>query len=189
MLTHATLKSLKNTFERIATCYLPAFCVLAACSFEAAHAEIYKSVDKHGRVVYTDRPSPSDKNSAVELPVLNTQPPVQSTAKNPTRATDEAVPNYEVLIIAPANQSQIPMGQHQVPVNLQLTPQLGADHHVQLYLDGQPFGSPSRSPQLMLDNLHRGEHTLVAAVVDKQGKALKRSASVLFYVQRRTVLN
>jgi len=153
------------------------------------HAEIFKSVDKHGKVTFTDRPAPSDKNSAVELPSLNTQPPIQTTRTASPRATEQDAPTYLIQIMTPSEQGQIPMGQHQVPVSLQLTPQLSANHRVQLYLDGQPIGPPSHGTQLTLDNLHRGEHTLQAAVVDQQGKELNRSTSVLFYVQRRSVLN
>jgi len=163
--------------------------LLITFGHSALHAEIFKSVDKHGKVVYTDRPAPSDKNSAVELPSLNTQPPIQTTRTASPRATEQGAPTYLIQIMTPSEQGQIPMGQHQVPVSLQLTPQLSANHSVQLYLDGQAFGPPSHSTQLILDNLHRGEHTLQAAVVDQQGKELNRSTSVLFYVQRRSVLN
>ena len=42
----------------------------------AAHAEIYKTVDEHGNTVYTDNPGHNDKAEPVDLPELNTQPPV-----------------------------------------------------------------------------------------------------------------
>jgi len=180
--------TLNNTPSRSLNGALVAALLLLAFGQSAAHAEIFKSIDKHGRVVYTDRPSPSSKNSAVELPSLNTQPPIQTTTAT-RRPAAEAAPTYTVQIVTPAEQAQIPMGQHQVPVSLQLTPPLSANHSVQLYLDGQPFGAPGHSAQLMLDNLHRGEHTLQAAVLDQQGKELNRSGSVLFYVQRPSALN
>ena len=154
-----------------------------------ALAGIYKTVDENGKVVYTDRPDPNDASKAVELPVLNTQPSTPVAA--PKRAPREvrAPQKYLISVSSPGDNSQIPMGQKLVPVNISLQPALFKEHRVQLYLNGSRFGPARQSSQFTLDNLYRGEHKLRAAVVTKKGKIISRSASVTVAVQRRSVLN
>jgi len=188
---HSPLKALSTPLKRVIKHGLPAVFLLSTLSLGLAQAEIIKTIDENGRVTYTDNPAAKKSGRAekVELPTINTQPPIQNTAGAPRRDTDQAAPIYEVLITAPVDQSQIPMGQHQIPVSLKLTPPLSANHRVQLYLDGQPSGAPSHSTQLLLENINRGEHILTAAVIDQKGKELNRSPGVLLYIQRRSVLN
>ena len=188
---HPPLKALSPPYNRVIKHGLAAIFLLSIFGLGLAQAEIIKTIDENGRVTYTDNPAAKKSGRAekVELPTINTQPPIKNTAGAPRRDNDQAAPTYVVLITAPVDQSQIPMGQHQIPVNLKLTPPLSANHRVQLYLDGQPSGAPSHGTQLLLKNINRGEHTLTAAVIDQKGKELKRSPSVLLYIQRRSVLN
>ncbi|GAB3108213.1 DUF4124 domain-containing protein [Aestuariicella hydrocarbonica] len=150
-----------------------------------AAAEIYKSVDEHGNVIYTDNPKGNNKVNTVELPPVNTQPatPVyQRPTQQPSQSTE-----YQVTIHAPQDGAQIPTGQRDIPVSLNVSPQLKQGAYIQILLNGQVFGSDFHATQFTLQGVYRGEHHLQAVVISASGEELARSDSVTIYVHRASV--
>lgn len=152
----------------------------------AASAAIYKTVDENGRTVYTDNPPANKPVEAVKLPELNTQPPV-TTPSRPAEKAVAAPVQYRVSIAAPAEGTQIPMGQHEVPVSLDISPSLRDGAYVQILLNGEPFGPTFQGSHIVLTKVYRGEHQLQAAIYSAEGEELARSNSVTLYVQRQSV--
>lgn len=150
-------------------------------------AAIYKTVDKHGNTVYTDNPPANQPAETVELPSLNTQPPVSVQQRSRTTQSHAAT-RYQVSINAPAPGAQIPMGQHEIPVSVELSPALQDGDYLQVLLNGTPFGGVFYSPQIVLTEVYRGEHSLQVGVFSQDGEELARSESVTLYVQRPSVL-
>ena len=169
------------------TClHLLAACCLAVGS-STLQAEIYQTVDKDGKVTFTDNPRQSDKTTETKLPPTNTTtlpPPINRSVSDSGKSTQR---HYEVTIISPAAESQIPPGQRDITVNISLDRPLLAAHYLQLYLNGTPQGKPFKGNSAVLEEVYRGAHVLTAAVTTKRGKVISSSAAVNIYVQRAKV--
>lgn len=163
----------------------PLWLCLTLLAAATTSADIYKTVDAQGRTVYTDTPPPNQPAEAVELPELNTQPPVTAQPRPAARPAPTQI-QYQVTITAPANGTQIPMGQQEIPVSLRINPNLRDGAFVQILLNGTPVGATFEGDQTVLTEVYRGEHLLQAAIYDRDGVELTRSDSITLYVQRQS---
>ncbi len=157
-----------------------------------APAQIYRTVDEQGNVVFTDTPPPAGTESEeVTLPQINTTPPPEprpDLAPEPNETAEEpAKPEYGVAITVPADETTIPMGPGNFAVSGLVRPSLGSGHQVQLYVDGVPWGEPQSVPSWELTNVFRGAHDITIAVVDSEGRHQAVSEPVRVYVLRPSV--
>tara|TARA_B100000446_G_scaffold29101_3_gene24342 strand:+ start:909 stop:1409 length:501 start_codon:yes stop_codon:yes gene_type:complete len=147
-----------------------------------AAADVYKSVDEDGRVIYTDNPHGKQQVEKVDLPSINSQPAIPIT---PPKKTDQAMATqYRLSIVSPAHESHIPTGQAEITVRVKLQPKMNSEQRIQLLLNGRAFGPASKTPNIRLSDVYRGEHQLAARLQDSQGKTLAQSASITLYVKR-----
>ena len=153
-----------------------------------ATAEIFKTTDKQGRVVYTDQPAASDtKAKPVELRDTNKLPAVVVTPYTPTvHHQDPAMPPYTIEITSPAAGTTLLAHQRNLSVSVTLNQDLQAGHSIAYYIDAN-VAQDSTDLNVTLNEPPRGEHKLHAAVKDKAGKILAESASVTFIVMRPIV--
>jgi hypothetical protein len=158
-------------------------CLLLALGLPAT-AQIYSYTDANGNTVYTNQPPEGIDAKTIDLPPTNSvaaQPvsPPSSTPDSPV-----AGDAYRVLQL-----TDIPDGQAMranngtFSVGVILQPALAAGHQLQLLLDGQPSGPPSKRPPLHLSNVPRGDHQLAVQVLSGS-QVLQRSAVITFTVQR-----
>jgi hypothetical protein len=168
--------------------------VIAAVSFlfaNTASAAVYKTVDEHGNVVYTD--DPAGHGEPIKLPPLSTVPPpkyLQAPANSADEGAGTASSGYRQLTItAPTQDETLRDNTGNVPVTAKVTPELNAPagDRLQYFLDGQPYGQPTDSQKLLMPNLDRGEHTVSVAVVSPSGKELSHSDDVRFYLHRQSI--
>jgi len=158
----------------------------------ASQATIYRTVDKNGNIIYSDVESDNSKPVTVDVAPGYTPPtivlPIEEDAKKEEAII--AVPNYTLSITSPV-QNQTFQNPESVPVVATILPKLNKERADKLVfkLDGKPVGSPQTPSNTVLTELERGSHILVVSVVDKKGKVLKRSKSILFHVQRHSVIN
>lgn len=162
------------------------FCLLSFCLLTVAtQAEVFKSIDEDGNVIYTDNPRGQQAIEKVELPSINRQPAIHVP---PIEKTQEAAKlRHSITITAPANGAQIPTGEPDVQIFANIKPFLNADHRIRFIHNGKISGKASKSPVLLLSSVHRGEHQISAQLVNKDGKIIARSKAVTFYVQRHSV--
>ena len=157
----------------------------------AATAQIYKTTDEEGNVVFTDSPPQGVEREEVELPRTNTAPPPPERAAPPSKEEEEeedaADVEYGVVITVPENETTIPMGPGNFTVSAVVRPSLGADHRLQLLMDAVPWGDPQAATSWALTNVFRGAHDIAVAVVDSDGKSLAISEPVRVYVMRPSV--
>jgi hypothetical protein len=155
-----------------------------------AFAGIYKSVDEHGNVIFTDQPTPgAEMIEKKEIPVIETRPVVLPESAAPPVGEDEE--GYQrIEITSPANDSAVRQNDGNVSVSVALEPPLIIEggHELVLYLDGSEYGRSS-SPAFQMINLDRGAHNLVVAVVDGDGNELLRSKPVNFTLHRHSALH
>ncbi len=174
--------------------------VLALCLALAAapaNAQIYKIVDEHGNVSFTDVP-PKDKSAAVQVSPGNTYSAQDAQTAPPTiklspdaEADAEATTfSYErVSIVSPAQDQAIRENSGNLSVTLDISPtyEPSSGHVIQLLLDGRLFESGTATT-LGIENVDRGTHTLTAQVVDPNGQVLAASNPTTFHMMRVSVL-
>ena len=161
--------------------------LLASC---VASAQIYKTTDEQGNVVFTDTP-PADTNAErIEVRSPNTTPPPPPVEAAPQPASEEqenVAVEFSVAITAPDNETTIPMGPGNFSVSARVAPALAQEEALQLYLDDEPWGEPQQATDWDLTNVFRGAHDLTVAVLDVDGNRLAISTPVRVYVMRPSV--
>ena len=158
----------------------------------AGQAEIYRSTDAEGNVVFTDTPPPHGSTSdRVEIQRINTvePPPPINLPQQKTEAPKPEAPPYTIQIVSPAPETSFPMGPGNFTVSVLVTPALAKYEGLQLFIDGTPQGSPQRDTMWDLTNVFRGQHDLTVSVVDSAGKTIVTSDPVRVYVHRPSINN
>lgn len=157
-----------------------------------SHATIYKVVDEHGNVTYTDIP-PADRSRAepVKLPAINTRAATELQPQaGPEAEREEAgdnAPYIQAAISSPENDFTLPPGQQSLAVEVALEPGLQEGHWVQILVDGSAAGSPVQSSAQSLQNLERGMHFISAHVLDGNGRIVAETDTITVHVQRSIV--
>ena len=158
-----------------------------------AASRIYKTVDKHGNVVFTDVPPAEDKQAAevqlgagnsfksddarVTAPAPDSEPAPAGTDSAPMEARYSAAE-----IVSPANDEALRSNVGTVSVQVRVQPSLQPGHRLRLLVDDIPqMISPAGTT---LSGINRGTHTLVLEVVDAGGPTLYRGAQSTFHLQR-----
>lgn len=147
-------------FRRICSAAILALITLPLASL----AQVYKSVDKDGNVIFSDQASPGSES--VDVPSTNTLPSVTPTKPKRKKATAGAVYDY-VGITSPANDEAVVAPGGNFSVSVVTEPGLRSGHTVILLLDGAPT-SVGGSGSFNLETVPRGTHTLEARVQDAQ---------------------
>lgn len=149
-----------------------------------ASAEVYKTVDKQGRVTYTDTPPAKTTPKAVELPSINTMPGTQATAiPSSDNSQPPATADYQLEITNPSNGTTLLPEERSVNISVNLNPALGEGMQLAYYLDGTLIEQTTQLG-ISLNEPPRGEHKLSAAVLDDEGKTLVQSQTVTIVVMR-----
>ncbi|HKK06575.1 MAG TPA: DUF4124 domain-containing protein [Gammaproteobacteria bacterium] len=167
--------------------------ILCLCAPALADQKVYKTVGPNGEVTFSDKPSPGAKEmdvppapsyKAPPLPVLPQSP--SDTLQNQTQQTTS---RYQLVsIVAPANDQTVvnTAGKVQVTVLIQPPLKAGRGDEVRIRLDGKVVKT-GNSPNVTLDNVNRGTHTVSAAVVDRDGNTLIESSSNTFHLHRPSI--
>lgn len=152
----------------------------------AAQAQtIYRSTDAEGNVVFTDKPPTAGTvNEEVKLRPMNTAPAPEPQPPRQPEAEQQAPIKHTVSIVAPADQTVIPMGGGDFEVQASVEPALAAGERLQLRVDGAASGSPQTGISWSLRNVFRGGHNLSIQRLDADGKVIAESDPVHVQVMR-----
>ena len=182
---------------------LPALWAVAPAS-----AQIYKHVDEHGNVTFTDVPPKNpEQGDALELstgndyaePLASGAEPTESQSPARRRSNDandiepeEPTPTQytSVAITSPTPDEAIRDNAGNVTISYMAEP--GLDHrfgHVaRLVLDGQVHSTTTNST-FALQNLDRGSHTAKIEILNSEGAPVSASATIEFHVLRFSALH
>jgi len=150
-------------------------------------AEVYRSVDEDGNVTFSDEPTPGAEWIEIrELPTIKTPPPRLLEEETGAAVPTSPLEYSKLEITFPVDDTSVRDNAGNVTVNVSLEPALNPDDRLVLYMDGVK-AQEGASPQFSLANVDRGTHSLSVAVVDKDGKELKRSNTVSFTLLRHSV--
>ena len=155
-------------------------------------AQIYKTTDEDGNIVYTDKPSASGNTTEkVELNPTNTAPPPPEVSRPEPEIVKEEPEqeSYTVVIDTPANETTIPMGPGNFLVSAGINPPPKGGENLQLHVDGTPWGEPQASASWDLKNVFRGAHDLTVSVLDSKGEPLVTSPPIRVFVLRPSINN
>lgn len=154
----------------------------------SAHAEIYKSINAAGEVVYSD--TRTQGAETMKMPALPTYTPPPITSYTTRNAESLQAAEYEdVVFLKPEDDATVRNNQGIIHTELKLTPALRGNHRVQFYLDGEAYGEPGRSIRTTMRDVDRGEHTLTASVLDANGDSLISADPVIVHLHRETIHN
>lgn len=154
-----------------------------------AQAEVYKSVNEKGEVVYSDTPVQGAER--MRLPELQTYtpPPVPKfrTADKPAAKTG-IYDSFDFL--KPGNESTIRNNLGIVELQLRLEPslKLRSNHRIQFYMNGERYGPLLDRSAITISNVDRGTHTFSASVFDAGGAEQISTPTITVYVQRESQL-
>ncbi|WIX32261.1 DUF4124 domain-containing protein [Salinicola sp. JS01] len=158
-------------------------------------APVYRHIDAQGNVVYSDRPASGERVELAPISVVDPQGEAEGVSgmvpSSPPReaSAPEAAASYTRFEIAsPADGTTLPTGRAgDVQVRLAIQPPLADADRVQLRVDGEVRQSPMRTQVFAVSGLARGEHQLLAEIVDPQGQVQLATPPVTLYVQRASV--
>lgn len=155
-------------------------------------ADVYKTVDKDGRVIYTDKPK-SDKAEKIELREINTVPspppqPLPQSVPVDSMGAQEAAIDYQIGIISPRSDVTIPVGQRDLAIAININPALQPGHLLVYFMNGELLEETIMN-NIILKDVPRGTHTLVVEAIDANGRSLGTSAPVIVNVIRPNIKN
>ena len=157
-----------------------------------AQAEVYKSINASGEVIYSDVPSRGAER--IEMPALPTYTPVPLPV--PAAPADSAGPADDATynsfsITRPLDDETIRSNNGSVNLSVSLDPglQIEQGHRIQFFLDGKPQGKPVARMSASLQNVDRGTHSVSAAVIDESGDAVINALPVTIHIMRASILN
>ena len=157
-----------------------------------ASAEFYKWVDESGVVHYTDK-RPDDGAVPLDLPKSmffnpgNRTSSSSSAGKQQDTATEDLGSYQKLAISKPANGETVRSNEGNVTVIVELEPNLGKTHLLQLFLDGEAVGGGLKTSSMMLQNVERGTHRLQANVINAEGGVIATSNTVTFELKREGI--
>ncbi|RBW48106.1 DUF4124 domain-containing protein [Marinobacter sp. F3R11] len=154
-------------------------------------AEVYRNVDAHGNVTFSDEPSKGAK--AVEVkPVTTITLPKPQNVRETEKLREEVKREgsiYEsVSFTYPKDDQAFHSGSGDIQFRMSSTPGLEPNHKYEVTLDGQPVGQ-STSGSIIVSNVFRGTHEAGIHIVDKNGVQIKSGAPIRFTVHRPSVQN
>jgi hypothetical protein len=169
------------------------FSVLLMLVAGLVQADVYKSVNSKGEVVYSDKPTPGAER--LKLPPLQTykQLPLPQLTPTPEKPEKPAVKKlYEnMAFLEPENEATVRNNQGVVTVRLALEPALKTQlgHKIQFFMDNGPHGPPVQNTTMGFSNIERGTHTLSATVIDSDEQTVMSSDTVTFHLHRESIFN
>lgn len=164
--------------------------ILLLMATAAARAEVYRSIDANGEVVYSDRPTQGAER--VKMPPLPSYtPPRARSIERSVPASKQQLRYKSFVITAPVNGTTIRNNPGTLEIETQLAPALmtAQGHRIQYYLNGVAHGAALDNTTLTLSNVDRGEQRLSAGVVDAAGTVLISTAETTVYVKRASKLH
>lgn len=157
-------------------------CLLSA---NLAQAEIYKTYDKNGNVIFSDVPS-ADAQQLEAKPIATVPALPRSVIDEktkPKKDNKKSLPtSYKMTINGLASETILQKEQEPFNLGIQFEPALAKEHTLQVFLDGQDMGKNNLSPQISPSSLERGQHRLEFKVLDAK-QNIMQTQTIDFFIQ------
>ena len=178
--------------------------VIASLTVEATAAgtlietTVYRVTDEQGNIIFTDQPEA--KSGVIERQIVSVinlmrapvspKPEDNGAAHSPVTNSGSAAsassiqPYTQAIIVSPREGSTLRNTAGAMTVELSLMPPLQAGHQVQLWVDGQRYGSAIKATTLHVANIERGPHQLICRVLNADSRPVAITAAVSVHVKR-----
>ena len=168
----------------------------------AAGAEIYKSVDKDGNVIYSDEPPTADAKplNLKQLSVVSTRkpavaPPVSAVGPDSDAEQDVALTEEEArdirahftgfALTRPMPEETFWGTDNAVVASVELPNPLLPGYQIEFSVNGNAL-PPDVATTTRISGFDRGVHSISARVVDRRGGTVVSTPSVTFYVKQHS---
>lgn len=161
----------------------------------AQAADIYKTVDENGNVVYTDRPPEpgAEPLTLRELSVVETPSyPSRKAAAGDSEGPEELTVNQlrqryrDFRLVSPEPESNLWGTGNSATLSWSTGEPLVNGMAVVYYLDGVAVMGPTQAPSFTSGQLDRGEHQASAQLLDINGNVVARTEPVTFYIMQNS---
>jgi hypothetical protein len=160
----------------------------------SATAQIYKTVDANGNVVFTDiapveRSGQKPAQEVSVQPMNSYEPPPTAQMPSASMPGPSTAPGYysALEVISPTEDETIRDNAGNVQIEVAISPPLRSDHRLLLVLDGSPTEVEAVNGVFELSNVDRGTHTAGARAVDRAGNVLIESNPATFNLMRVSI--
>lgn len=167
--------------------------VLACMGCAAARAgqgegpiTVYKWVDAHGVIHYSDQPHANARKLRIAGAQTYSAPPVPAEPSASAGQQAPAMRAYRSCAITQPGEQQMLMNTYKTTAVVETDPPLRPGNRIHLFYDGRQL--PGNGPAFTFP-VHRGQHTVSAVVVDGFGQILCETSTVTFYVHQPSLLN
>lgn len=146
-----------------------------------AQNQIYKSVDEDGNVIYSDQPPSPDAK-----PIVLRESNIIETVKaqpDPISSGETASQPLEIGILSPQNEETFWGTGNDLPVLLEVKPQLRPGMQINLYLDDEKVATVG-TVQTTLQQIDRGTHSFRAELVSSGGEIIASTESRTFFMKQ-----
>ena len=148
---------------------------------------VFKSKDKYGRTIFSDRPSG-------EAELIELKEESRYSAQDHVRQYERFTPastqkpksfSYTTLAItSPEADQQIRDNRGNIVVGYQVQPSPPPGHKIVLEMDGEPLTAVLGSGSHALTNIPRGTHQVMLVVKNQKGKVIHSSDPISFTLHR-----
>jgi hypothetical protein len=174
---------------------LPVVLALSMAYAPGISAEVYKTVDEDGNVVYTDQ-APDPDAKPIELPGLSIISPQRPATPPPApdakpRQKEASIMDlrraYSDFTIVSPNRDQTFWGTaNETTVTWRTRRQLLEGMSVTVYVDGVAQ-APTTDSAIIVDEVFRGEHEVYAVLNDARDRTIASTDPIAFYVRQNSV--
>lgn len=152
--------------------------------------EIWRHVDEHGAVRYSDRPFAGAVRVKLSGP-SRWSAPAPATPRLAERRPESIGPREgagpELGIVRPAPEETVWGSGGGLEVRLAAGSEFEPGSRLVLELDGVEAAWRGKPPEIRLDEVWRGEHRLRARLLDAQGRELASSEEIRFFKREPSV--
>jgi hypothetical protein len=177
--------------------FAPTVLLLLAVACGHAYAQVYKTVDEDGNVVYTDQ-APKDGSQPMELPPLSVveAPTYEAIVRPEEEAAEDEGREFSLrqlrnrykgfAIISPENEQSLWSPQGLITLAWQAPHPLQEGMQVRASMDGEQIGL-TNDRVIPITKLERGAHTLEAVLVDARGRTIATAETVTFFIHQPSI--
>ena len=164
-------------------------CLVTAASTTVCAAEVFRTVDKNGNVVFSDTSSEGAKTVEIEEPMtFKAADYVDPYNTGTSGVNDDAKSNqtYELAITTPQNEQTIRDNTGSLTISWQMTPALAIGDVAELLMDGERIEPVYRSGSTELTNVDRGTHTIELKIM-RRGKLVETTGPIVVHLHRASI--
>lgn len=151
-------------------------------------AQIYKTVDEDGNIIFTDQPASADAQPMELSPLAAISDPVPVAPRpDPAADTREQAVRYRISIVSPQQDQTLWGTVGNVPVQVSTRPTLQPGYRVAIYLNGTQVDEMVGGIK-NIGGVDRGTHQISAAVINESGKKVSNTSRATFHMKQHSIL-